>query len=143
MIEYDKLMSEIEQDSDIDLRDLKNEILKVPKLISKYLRYHKELRQLIARANSVMNELIVSKQQYYSGQADASEYRKKPFNFVIKNQGQLERYLEGDIDINSCREKMTHFEEMLFAVREMIDGLKYRPNHLTTIHNINVFQSGG
>lgn len=142
MINAEELLDMIEEDNVIDRTNLEGAILQCPRLQSKYLRLHYQYKKSLIAAETYLNQLVIEKQEYYMGKAEASVYRDKPFNINVKSQAELGRYLDSDSDICEYRQKMENVELCLEYVREMLDQTKYRPNHLNTVLEVRRFESG-
>ena len=142
MLQIDQLLKEIEEDSKINKNDLEYEIIRCHSLLAKYLRYHQEYKFAINRGETIYNELIVSKQKYYNGQAEPGVYRHDPFDITIKNAAELLRFIEGDSEVCTRRELIDNAEEMRNVCSNMIEALKFRPNHLNAILLQRRFESG-
>lgn len=139
---YEELMEEIEKDSNINPANLDGEILMVPKLIAKYLRYHHEYKRALSRGETLLKQLVLQRQKYYNGNGTSQEYRDEPFNDIVKNQSQMEAYLDADVKICDLREKIESTDILRSMCQEMLENLKYRSTHLATVQSIRQFNSG-
>ena len=142
MLTYSELISEIEADNRIDKTDLAGEILKCPRLMTKYLKYHYDYKVALIKAESNFNQMILQKQKYYNGQGTTEEYRKRPFNEVVKNQAQMGQYIDADEELCEYREKIDTTTLLKEMCSDMIEQLKYRPTHLNTVQTVRAFESG-
>lgn len=139
---FDELIEEIEKDTDISLTNLEGEIHRATKLMAKYMRYHRQYKDILVRAWARERELELQKQEYYSGRGADREYKERPFNITVKNATDLKRWIEGDPDLVQLRSNIKLTEDCMEKVEAMIEQLKYRPNHIATMLEIRKFESG-
>lgn len=139
---FEELMAEIEKDTDISLTNLEGEIHRATKLMAKYMRYHRQYKQVLVQAWARERELELQKQEYYSGRGTDYEYRQKAFNITVKNATDLKRWIEGDPELSQLRSNIQLTQDMADKCELMIEQLKYRPNHIATMLEIRKFESG-
>ena len=142
MISLQELHDMIELDSKMDRTNLEGEILRCAKLFAKYIKEHFFYKKYVIENESKLNELIVVRMNYYNGNADAQAYRDEPFDMIVKNQKQMETYLEADAKICEQRERVDTAKAARDMIGEMVESVKYRPNHLSTIIEIRKFEQG-
>lgn len=142
MISLNDLYDEIQADTKIDRTQIENEILRTPKLMHKYLKYHHDYKMSLGLGETKLNNLIRNKMRFYQGKGTSDEYRHNPFNDVCTNQKDLERYILADKDICQLKEKINEFETTSNLLFEMIQSLKYRNNSLASIIELRKFESG-
>lgn len=138
----EELLEEIEVDNKMSPTNLEGEILRVPQLVTKYMRWHRQYKEVLIKAWSRQKALEIEKQQYYSGSATDAVYRKKPFNLTIKNAVELKRWIESDEDVRVLEMNIKATEDCMEMVEQMLEALKYRPNHIATILEIRKFEAG-
>lgn len=142
MLPYDVLIGQIELDKDIKRTDLEHELARTLRLQVKYLRYHREYKEALIKAWRIREKLEIDLHQYYSGSAPSDVYREKPFNLTIKNQTELARWISSDPDMQHYQSNIELTEDCIETVSSMLEELKYRNNHIKTMHDIRVFESG-
>lgn len=142
MLTIEELMNHIEKDNKILQTNLEAEIVRIPQLQTKYLRYHREYKETLIQAWKILSSLEAEKHLYYSGKASSDVYRKKPFNLVIKNQAELNRWISSDEDVGKLTQNIKLTEDCLEKVNYMLESLKYRSNHIATILEIRKYESG-
>lgn len=141
-LSFDDLIEEIEKDNKIDQLNLEGELNRCLSLTTKYLRYHRQYKELLINMWGFRDKTLLEKQEYYSGRAHSSVYKQQPFNIEVKNSTEMKRWIEGDPVLVEMDAKIKLTEDCLEKVQIMIDSLKYRPNHIQTILDIRKFESG-
>ena len=143
MLNKAQLYAELEVDGQIDFTNLEDELARCPLLFSKWLKYHFEYKTAEIRGESLLAEMVVKKQLFYSGAASAEEYRGHPMSHIsAKNSTEMGRLIDGDIELCELREKADVNKAFKEVCEHMIESIKYRPNHLKTILDVRKFQSG-
>ena len=129
-------------DSDIDRTKLEHEILKTPKLMSKYLKWHYEYKVAMGLCESKLNTMIRDKMKFYQGKGTDDEYKRIRFNDVCTNQKDLERYIMADPDMCSVKERIAEVESGRDLLYDMIQSLRYRNNSIASIIELRKFEAG-
>ncbi|AGG58202.1 hypothetical protein VPDG_00041 [Vibrio phage henriette 12B8] len=142
MLTYEELTAEMDRDCKIDRTDIEGEILKAAVLLGKWLKYHREYKTALIRAESVLNQKIRDGAMYYDGKAEPEVYRDKPFNLTLTNQPMRDKFLDADETCCTYRENVDNTEVMRSMCEEMIGMLKFRPSHLQTVLSVRQFESG-
>jgi hypothetical protein len=101
-----------EKDSQIDITEPGREILQIPKLHSKYVKFL-TLHNLAAKRCAIeFNKLKKLKWLYYNGKMSKEELEKlnwEPFRFTLKSD--LAVYIESDQELNKISSKKSYHEE--------------------------------
>jgi hypothetical protein len=142
MYNFEELISEITADSKIDQTNLESEIVKCTSLIAKYLRIHRKYKEGLIQMWAKRDATTLEKQEYYAGRALDYVYKNKPFNLEVKNAVEMKRWMEGDLDLLNMNKVILSVEDQMEKVEMMLEQLKYRPNHIQTILQIRMFESG-
>ncbi len=144
MVSIDDLLVELDNDSKIDYTNLEAEILKVPKLQSKWLKYHWDYKKASIRGESILANKIVDAQIFYSGQATSDEYKNHyRAHIKAKNSTEMSNLIDADSKLCDYREKLDTAREGMEICKSFLESLKYRPNSLKTILDLRIFESGG
>lgn len=100
----DEILTEWAKDSNVDESRVPEELLKIPKLHSKYVRYRAE-HSLLAKKKMVDYEKMKAvKWDYYSGimpKEELDDRGWKPYLYTAKNKDTLERCITKDDDLNN------------------------------------------
>ena len=143
MISLEQLNIELEEDSKIDRTNLEAEILRCPVLFAKWLKYHYDFKSAGIRGESLLADMVVKKQLFYSGAAEASEYRNHPMGHIsAKNATEMGRLIDGDKDLCDLREQADINAARKEICEHMIESIKFRPNHLKTVLDVRTFEAG-
>lgn len=121
----DDILKEIEADSVIDRLNLDSASLQTPKLHAKYLNILSVEKSTLRMLQDRHDKLIRDKHEYYSGKAQASVYKDKPFNLKLL-KGDLDTYINADDDINIIRTAIDEQNIKIHILHEMIKGLHQR-----------------
>lgn len=145
MMKHDELLSEWTRDCHIDSTQLKQEILKIPMLHSKYLKEMNANKNAAKSHEYKYNKLRNIKIEYYSGNLDKDtldEYGWEQFDLRIGTKGNIERYIAADQDLIDLLKKKYYYEESVELCKQMLDQLKSRTFQMKSIIEYEKFQAG-
>ena len=142
MIGITELTQKITDDSRLDKTNLESEIVRTTKLFGEYLRMHFDYKKYYINSESLLNTVVLERQMFYNGQAEPKQYRDEPFDLVIRNGAEMERFLDGDAKICQQRENADIAKAAIEMIKEMLDMLKFRNNHISTILSVRKFEQG-
>jgi hypothetical protein len=125
----ENILDQWEKDAEINPTEPGKELIKIPKLQSKYLRI---LVTTKLRLKSVKNDFAEAKKtrlNYYKGnyntdKAKLLELGKEPFKFILKED--MSFYLESDPDLIKITDKISYYEETIKALEAIMQELKNR-----------------
>lgn len=138
---YDEILTLWEKDSAINKSDVGGESLNIPLLHSKYLKIYVYENSILKRLKSEYKKLYKVKWEYYHGNLDIQELRKRgweQFQLKILKQD-IGIYLDGDdelagaaLEIELQQEKVTTLNEIIksistrnFVIKNYIDWQKF------------------
>ena len=127
MSKLDDLLEEWRKDSDIDRTEPGKELLKIPKLHSKYLDILSKHRLLSKESEFKFNKMKKLKWEYYTGKLDNDELSKhgwEPFPFVLKSD--ITTYLESDDDLNRYQAQKIMHDEIVEVCNAILKELNSR-----------------
>ena len=118
-------------DSDcvIDSTEPGKELLKIPTLHNKYLKFLIKHKLAVKRINFEYSRLRRVKEEYYNGslsQEELEEYGWEPFLLNIKTKMGIEKYIESDKDLVKILEKKIHHDESVAVCESILQELKSR-----------------
>ena len=116
-------------DSVIDSTEPGKELLKIPTLHNKYLKFLVKHKLAVKRINFEYSKLRRVKEEYYNGslsQEELEEYGWEPFLLNIKTKMGVEKYLESDKDLVKILEKKIHHDEAVVVCESILQELKSR-----------------
>ena len=88
-----ELQNELDRDLKIDDTELDLESIRTPQLHNKYLKHYTKYSLQLRKTKDDYKVLHRQKWEYYTGKADASVYKEKPFDLKI---------LKADVHIYIC-----------------------------------------
>ena len=125
MITLDDVQHEWTIDSKIDPELLDEESIKIPQLHSKYLKYLSDVKLLKIKKEMEYKVLLREKFEYYTGKADESVYKEKPFDLKILKQD-LSLYMDSDSEIQELSARINYYEEIMFFLEKVLHCLNNR-----------------
>ena len=125
MITLDDVQHEWTIDSKIDPELLDEESIKIPQLHSKYLKYLSDVKLLKIKKEMEYKVLLREKFEYYTGKADESVYKEKPFDLKILKQD-LSLYMDSDPEIQELGARINYYEEIMFFLEKVLHCLNNR-----------------
>ena len=125
MITLDDVQHEWTIDSKIDPELLDEESIKIPQLHSKYLKYLSDVKLLKIKKEIEYRVLLREKFEYYTGKADESVYKEKPFDLKILKQD-LSLYMDSDSEIQELSARINYYEEIMFFLEKVLHCLNNR-----------------
>lgn len=116
-------------DSIIDSTEPGKELLKIPTLHNKYLKFLVKHKLAVKRINFEYSRLRRIKEEYYNGSLSQEELEEngwEPFLLNIKTKMGVEKYLESDSDLVKILEKKIHHDEAVAVCESILQELKSR-----------------
>ena len=132
MIPLEDIVTQWEKDCQIDNLNLDESTLKFAKVHAKYLALVSEARLTVKKLKADMSRVRQDKWLYYSGKMTQQEMDERrwpydPFNGATKPmRSDLDRYIDVDPDVARLQGKIDYNEEVVQAVTEIIDTLRWR-----------------
>jgi len=127
MNKLDEILKSWETDADIDQTEPGKELLKIPKLHSKYIDVLIKHKMAAKKANFDYLRMRKLKWEYYTGkmsQEELDEQGWEPFRFTLKSD--ISFYLESDQDLIKLLEKKIYHEEAVSVIEAIMGELKQR-----------------
>ena len=127
MNKLDEILKSWESDADMDQTEPGKELLKIPKLHSKYVDVLIKHKMAAKKANFDYLRMRKLKWEYYTGkmsQEELDEQGWEPFRFTLKSD--ISFYLESDQDLIKLLEKKIYHEEAVSVIEAIMGELKQR-----------------
>lgn len=144
-MKYNDLLDMMDEDSEIDGKNLDLEALRISKLYTKYLRvYRDELRD--ARSLEMEHDMLHRRRMdYYLGLRPDEEYDEKkggkPLLFkALKSE--LDTYLKGDEELQRLRHRLMDQKTKCEAIETFMKSLKDRGFNVRTAIDVRKFNAG-
>ena len=131
MENIEKVLENWEKDSLIDQTEPSKELIKIPKLHSKYLNVLTKSKLASKKLQFDYLQLKKRKWEYYNGrlsQEELKQYGWEPFPFTLKSDINL--YLESDADLIKILQKKVAYDEIVSICESIISELKSRTYQL-------------
>lgn len=125
---FDEIQAMWEKDSKIDPVELDIASLATPTLHAKYFKIFSEYRFKKKQAALNLKQLTRRKFEYYTGKADAEEYKENPFDLKIL-KSDLQLYIDSDPEIKDLQLKIDMYDiiiEYLDGIIKMISNRSYQ-----------------
>jgi hypothetical protein len=125
---FEDIMQMWEQDSKIDPIELDTASINIPSLHAKYLKIFSDYRFKKKQATLQMKQLVRRKFEYYTGKADAQEYKDNPFDLKIL-KSDLNLYIESDEEVKNLQLRIDQYEiiiDYLDGVIKMLNNRSYQ-----------------
>jgi len=127
-MKLETIYEEWKLDSEIDMTELGNEAIKIPKLHHKYFQFYSSEKLLLRKYEAEMKVLKLAKYEFYT-QGPSKETNDKgwelPARGMILKQ-EMPMYLEGDIDIINLSLKIGMQQEKVELLESIIKSLTNR-----------------
>ena len=104
-MDLEQLQQEATKDLRIDDTELDMESIRTPIIHNKYLKYLSKFSLLLKRAEDDYDVLAKDKWEYYTGKADESVYREKPFDIKVLRQD-VDKYIKSDSELIKLSQKI-------------------------------------
>jgi hypothetical protein len=143
-MKLEAIYEEWSKDSEIDMTDLGNEAIKIPKLHHKYFQVYSSEKLLLRKYEAEMKTLKLSKYEFYT-QGPSKETQEKgwvlPARGMILKQ-EMPMYLEGDQDIINLSLRIGMQQEKVELLESIIKSLTNRGFQIKSAIDWNKFTMG-
>lgn len=128
MIKLEELTDLWNKDSTIDESNISREILNIPQLHAKYIKFLNDAKLATIKCKFDYASMKELRSAYYLGQLDEETLREKEwdqFDLHI-TKGSLERYLEADVHLNKIAQRKFYYEQIVSTCESILNELKQR-----------------
>ena len=143
-MKLETIYEEWNKDSEIDMTDLGNEAIKIPKLHHKYFQMYTAEKMLLRKYEAEMKTLKLSKYEFYT-QGPSKESRERgwelPARGMILKQ-EMPMYLEGDKELIELSLKVGLQQEKVELLESIIKSLTNRGFQIKSAIDWNKFTMG-
>ena len=137
----EELQKLADKDLKLDDTELDSESAKIPLLHNKYLQHFNKFSLLLKKAQQDYSGLTREKWEYYTGKADESVYREKPFDLkVLKSDVHI--YIDSDEDIQRADQKVAYLNTVVKYLEQILRGLNNRTFLIKNLIEWKKFTSG-
>ena len=121
----DELQQLVDKDLKLDDTELDTESARIPLLHNKYLQHFNKFSLLQKKAQQEFNSLEREKWEYYTGKADESVYREKPFDLKVL-KADVHIYINSDPDIQKADQKVAYLNQVVKYLEQVLRGVNNR-----------------
>ena len=121
----EELQQQVSKDFKLDDTELDAESIKIPLLHNKYLQYFNKFSLLLKKSEYDHKTMIRSKWEYYTGKADPSVYKEKPFDIkVLKSDVHI--YMDSDPELQRADQKVAYLNQIVKYLEQILRGINNR-----------------
>ncbi|ASV44627.1 single stranded DNA-binding protein [Agrobacterium phage Atu_ph04] len=139
--QVEKLVSMWEKDAIFGPEKISEQIRHIPKLHNKYFIHLSKARRELIRLKSELEDAELERTLYYTGRAQASEYKENPLNFTIP-KGELPLWMKADGKIKKLNHKIECYKELIQTLSEIISQINNRSWALKSMLESQKFEAG-
>ena len=137
----EELQRLVDKDLKLDDTELDSESARIPLLHNKYLQHFNKFSLLLKKAQQDYNGLVREKWEYYTGKADESVYREKPFDLkVLKSDVHI--YIDSDEDIQKADQKVAYLNTVAKYLEQILRSINSRTFLIKNMIEWKKFTSG-
>ena len=118
---------QIEADKDLKINDteLDLESLKTPQLHNKYMKHLTKFKLLLTRAEDEFKLIKRQKWEYYTGKADQSVYKEKPFDLKVL-KADVHIYMDSDEELQRADQKAAYLNQVVKYLEQVLRSINNR-----------------
>jgi len=121
----EELQQQVSKDFKLDDTELDSESVSIPLLHNKYLIHFNKFSLLLKKAEYEHKTMIKNKWEYYTGKADPSVYKEKPFDIkVLKSDVHI--YMDSDPELQRADQKVAYLNQIVKYLEQVLRGVNNR-----------------
>ena len=121
----EELQQQVGNDFKLDDTELDSESVSIPLLHNKYLIHFNKFSLLLKKAEYDHKTMIKDKWEYYTGKADPSVYKEKPFDIkVLKSDVHI--YMDSDPELQRADQKVAYLNQIVKYLEQVLRGINNR-----------------
>jgi hypothetical protein len=121
----EELQQQVSKDFKLDDTELDSESVSIPLLHNKYLIHFNKFSLLLKKAEYEHKTMIKDKWEYYTGKADPSVYKEKPFDIkVLKSDVHI--YMDSDPELQRADQKVAYLNQIVKYLEQILRGVNNR-----------------
>ena len=118
----EELQQQVSKDFKLDDTELDSESVSIPLLHNKYLIHFNKFSLLLKKAEYEHKTMIKNKWEYYTGKADPSVYKEKPFDIkVLKSDVHI--YMDSDPELQRADQKVAYLNQIVKYLEQVLRGI--------------------
>ena len=119
------LQESVNKDYKLDQTELDRESVNIPLLHNKYLIHFNKFNLLLKKAEYEHKSLLKEKWEYYTGKADPSVYKEKPFDIKVL-KADVHIYMDSDPDLQKADQKVAYLNQIVKYLEQVLRGVNNR-----------------
>ncbi|MBC8430101.1 MAG: recombination mediator protein UvsY [Pelagibacteraceae bacterium] len=121
----EELQQAVDRDFKLDDTELDSESIKIPLLHNKYLQHFNKFSLLLKNAELEYKLITREKWEYYTGKADQSVYKEKPFDLkVLKSDVHI--YMDSDNELQRADQKAAYLNQIVKYLEQVLRSINNR-----------------
>ena len=121
----EELQQSVNKDFKLDDTQLDVESVNIPLLHNKYLIHFNKFTLLLKKAEYDHKTMIRDKWEYYTGKADPSVYREKPFDIKVL-KADVHIYMDSDPDLQKADQKVAYLNQIVKYLEQVLRSVNNR-----------------
>ena len=121
----EELQQSVNKDFKLDDTQLDVESVNIPLLHNKYLIHFNKFTLLLKKAEYDHKSMIRDKWEYYTGKADPSVYKEKPFDIKVL-KADVHIYMDSDPDLQKADQKVAYLNQVVKYLEQVLRGVNNR-----------------
>ena len=121
----EELQESVNKDFKLDDTELDRESVNIPLLHNKYLIHFNKFNLLLKKADQEHKSLTKDKWEYYTGKADPSVYKAKPFDIKVL-KADVHIYMDSDPELQKADQKVAYLNQIVKYLEQVLRGVNNR-----------------
>ena len=121
----EELQESVNKDFKLDDTELDRESVNIPLLHNKYLIHFNKFNLLLKKADQDHKTLVREKWEYYTGKADESVYREKPFDLKVL-KADVHIYMDSDDELQRADQKAAYLKQVVSYLEQVLRSINNR-----------------
>ena len=121
----EELQQSVNKDFKLDDTELDTESVNIPLLHNKYLIHFNKFSLLLKKAEYDHKSMIRDKWEYYTGKADPSVYKEKPFDIKVL-KADVHIYMDSDPELQRADQKTANLNQIVKYLEQVLRSVNNR-----------------
>ena len=121
----EELQQSVNKDFKLDDTELDTESVNIPLLHNKYLIHFNKFTLLLKKAEYDHKTMIRDKWEYYTGKADPSVYKEKPFDIKVL-KADVHIYMDSDPELQKADQKVAYLNQIVKYLEQVLRSVNNR-----------------
>ena len=121
----EELQQSVNKDFKLDDTQLDVESVNIPLLHNKYLIHFNKFNLLLKKAEYEHKSLLKEKWEYYTGKADPSVYKEKPFDIKVL-KADVHIYMDSDPELQKADQKVAYLKQVVNYLEQVLRSINNR-----------------